>query len=321
MRTGAIISGGLHAGAVLVVFFGLPLALEPDLPEEQPILVELVTIADKTTPQRPEPKEVKEEKAPEPAPPPKLKRFAAAPPPPPAPGARPVPKTQAPREAKLVAPPPPKPELKLKPKPKPKPPETKVALAPTPKPEPKAVPEPKEQPKPAEPRRSDFKAMPRPAAKPTPPNRRFDAGRLAALLDKSEKKTAVAEPPKKEARKSDPKDPAPQPAPVRSSAPLTMSEIDAIRYQIQQCWSIPAGARDAENLVVKVRVFLNPDGTLARPPEIVDVGRNDGFFRTAAESARRAVLKCTPLKNLPAEKYRHWRELTLTFNPRDMLDG
>ena len=105
------------------------------------------------------------------------------------------------------------------------------------------------------------------------------------------------------------------------SQPLTMSEIDAIRYQIQQCWSVPAGARDAEDLVVRVRVFLNSDGTIARPPEIVDSGRRDTFFLAAAESARRAVLKCTPLKNLPVEKFRQWQELTLTFNPRDMLGG
>ena len=104
--------------------------------------------------------------------------------------------------------------------------------------------------------------------------------------------------------------------------PLTMSEIDAIRYQIEQCWSVPAGARDAEDMIVRIRVFLNPDGTLSKPPEIVDEAHgSDSFYRTAAESARRAVLQCAPLKNLPANKYKLWRELTLTFNPRQMLGG
>ncbi|MFP6696049.1 MAG: cell envelope integrity protein TolA, partial [Alphaproteobacteria bacterium] len=106
------------------------------------------------------------------------------------------------------------------------------------------------------------------------------------------------------------------------SQPMTMSEIDAIRYQIQQCWSIPAGARDAENLVVRIKVFLNSDGSLSKAPEIVGGnGASDPFYRTAAESARRAILKCSPLKNLPAAKYARWREITLTFNPRDMLGG
>lgn len=103
---------------------------------------------------------------------------------------------------------------------------------------------------------------------------------------------------------------------------MTMSEIDAIRYQIQQCWSVPAGARDAENLVVRIKVFLNTDGSLSKAPEIVGGDQSgDPFYRTAAESARRAVLKCAPLKNLPADKYSRWRELTLTFDPREMLGG
>jgi len=48
---------------------------------------------------------------------------------------------------------------------------------------------------------------------------------------------------------------------------------------------------------------------------------DDDFFRTAAESAVRAVRLCTPLKNLPTTKYDRWQEITLTFNPREMLGG
>jgi hypothetical protein len=106
---------------------------------------------------------------------------------------------------------------------------------------------------------------------------------------------------------------------------MTMSEIDAIRYQIQRCWSVPAGARDAGDLVVRLRVFLNPDGSLSRAPEIVESARapsvGEEYYRAAAESARRAVQVCSPLKNLPPAKYEKWRELTLTFNPKDMLGG
>ena len=103
---------------------------------------------------------------------------------------------------------------------------------------------------------------------------------------------------------------------------MTMSEVDAIRYQIQQCWSVPTGAREEESLVVRIKVFLNTNGTLARAPEIVKPDQSgDPLYRSVAESARRAVLKCAPLKNLPADKYSRWRELILTFNPREMLGG
>jgi hypothetical protein len=45
------------------------------------------------------------------------------------------------------------------------------------------------------------------------------------------------------------------------------------------------------------------------------------FFRAAAESAYRAVKKCTPLRQLPVTKYERWRDIELTFNPKEMLEG
>jgi hypothetical protein len=98
-----------------------------------------------------------------------------------------------------------------------------------------------------------------------------------------------------------------------------MSEIDAIRQQISRCWNIPAGARDAENLVVEIRAMFNPDGSVARA-EILDTGRmaSDPFYRAAAESAYRAVLQCSPLQ-MPPKKYNVWKIVTLRFNPKEML--
>lgn len=304
MRTGAIISAMLHFAVLATLIFGLPSLVEPIIIDEQPVLVELVDIAESTTPQQapaPEP-EAKPEPEPDPKPAPvEEQQQAAAPPPPPPPPPQEEKVAALPKpEPAVVAPPPPKPEAE------------KPVEAPKPKPKPEA-----EETPPV----NVFKAVPRPRAKPAPPQQKpsFDAGRIAALLDKSRKKPAD-NPGRANAVKSTSTPLAGIAA--TAQAPLTMSEIDAIRFQIQQCWSVPAGARDAENLVVRIRVFLNPDGSLARAPEIVDGGSpGNTFYRTAAESARRAVLKCSPLKNLPVDKYQRWREITLTFNPRDMLGG
>ena len=114
-----------------------------------------------------------------------------------------------------------------------------------------------------------------------------------------------------------------EPAPPRPSLDqrLTISELDAIRRQIEACWSIPAGARDAENLIVDISVVMNPDGTVQRA-EIVDRSRltGDPFYRAAAESALRAVLhpRCSPLR-LPPQKYQQWRRFTLSFNPKELI--
>ncbi|MFZ5789730.1 MAG: hypothetical protein ACOY3L_03425 [Pseudomonadota bacterium] len=105
-----------------------------------------------------------------------------------------------------------------------------------------------------------------------------------------------------------------------SDAPLTMSEIDAIRQQLEHCWNVPAGARDAENLAVQIRVMFNPDGSVARA-EILDTGRmaSDPFYRAAAESAYRAVQLCSPLQQMPVKKYNTWKFVTLNFDPKEML--
>ncbi|MAF94789.1 MAG: hypothetical protein CMM60_03420 [Rhodospirillaceae bacterium] len=110
-------------------------------------------------------------------------------------------------------------------------------------------------------------------------------------------------------------------APHDLSRALAISEIDLVRQQIRECWSLPAGAKEAENLSIEIRMAMNPDGTV-RQARILDQGRlkSDPFFRAAAESALRAVLnpRCNPLK-LPPEKYQQWQNMILIFDPRDMF--
>jgi hypothetical protein len=105
------------------------------------------------------------------------------------------------------------------------------------------------------------------------------------------------------------------------STRLTITEEDALRRQIEQCWNPPVGARDAQNLIVEVIIDVNPDRTVANA-DIVDKGRyaSDPFFRAAADSAVRAVRspKCSPLE-LSVDKYEQWKRINFTFDPRDML--
>jgi hypothetical protein len=102
---------------------------------------------------------------------------------------------------------------------------------------------------------------------------------------------------------------------------MSMSEIDSLQAQLGRCWNLMAGARFAENLIVDLRLFMNPDGSL-RKAEVVDGIKynNDRFFRAAADSALRAVHNpsCTPLK-LPVNKYDLWKTMIVTFDPREML--
>lgn len=298
MRGAIGISVAFHLTFVAAVWTGLPVLFEDTIQEETPIIVELVAIAEET---RAAPETVQREEPKPEAPPPKPEPAKAEPKPPPPPAPKPAP----PAPEKVAAlPPPPKPEPK--PKAAPPPPETRTA------------PDPPAQ----KPRTVNV----RPRTKPEPPAKttRFDASRIAVLIDKTRKEeTPEAEP--EEEPKSFLQPPPVAESPVRRAAignRLTISEVDAIRYQIEQCWNVPAGARDARDLVITIQISLKPDGSLKGPPVILDRDRmDDGFFRAAAESARRAVQRCTPLKDLPTSKYDRWQEITLTFNPREMLGG
>jgi hypothetical protein len=102
---------------------------------------------------------------------------------------------------------------------------------------------------------------------------------------------------------------------------ITVSELDALRGQLAECWNVLAGANFDSALVVYIKLHMNPDRTVRRY-EIKDKLRysTDSFFRAAADSAARAVNNpsCSPLK-LPAGKYDQWKVITVKFDPREML--
>jgi len=112
----------------------------------------------------------------------------------------------------------------------------------------------------------------------------------------------------------------PQPQTDQLGAQLSSSELDAVRSQIAGCWYIDPGKKGADTLVVEIHVDLGPDGTVLGTPEILDAERaaTDPVFQAAAEAARRALLKCSPL-HLPPGKYDTWKSTTFTFNPSGML--
>jgi hypothetical protein len=102
---------------------------------------------------------------------------------------------------------------------------------------------------------------------------------------------------------------------------LTMSELDALRRQIYGCWAVPVGAIGLEEIVVHLRIQVGPDRSVQQVT-IQDQARveRDATFRTVAESARRAVERCSPL-HLPADKYAEWRDIMMSFSPKDAVNG
>ena len=143
----------------------------------------------------------------------------------------------------------------------------------------------------------------------------FDTNSIAALIDKSKVENA------KSSKKLD-KITQDQDKNVDSLG-LSLSEEDALKAQIFGCWSIPLGLPYNEDLLVRIKLQLKPDGSIIRS-EILDHVRmnrpGQGFYKVLAESALRAIKLCQPLR-VPSKGYERWKELQLNFDAREMLEG
>jgi hypothetical protein len=301
MRIGFTVSCMAHGAIVALLAFGLPVTSNPRLEIDQVVPINVVTVAEKPTapkvePPKPQPKkpdppkeEVKVE-PPKPAPPP-----PPPPPPPEPPQAKPEPpKVEPPKPA--PPPPPPPPKVAEKPKPEPKKPE--------PKPPPKQV----------------AKAEP-PKAKEPPKKQEPPKDEFLSVLKTVEK---MRQPQRPEITPPTPKS-AP-PAPRQQTAlnfgeQITATDLDAVRERIRPCWNPNFGGRNAQELVVEIEVWANPDGTVLKAQPRTNMRMSsDPFYQSAAAAAMRAVLneRCQPLP-LPREKYEQWKFFVLVFDPKQML--
>ena len=143
----------------------------------------------------------------------------------------------------------------------------------------------------------------------------FDPNNIAALIDKSKIESA---------QKINESDKITQDQNKNlENTNLSLSEEDALKAQIFGCWSIPLGLPYNENLLVRIRLQLEKDGTVIKS-EILDHARmnkpGQGYYKVLAESALRAIKLCQPLR-VPTTGYDRWKELQLNFDAREMLEG
>lgn len=313
-RTSYIFSASLHAGLLAVAMFGLPYWQPDRMPEPPVILAEFAPIAEKTNVPKPQPKVVESKAEPKEEPVPEVKQPPKPEPPKPAPAAvtpPPPPPPPQPEQPKQVEAPKPAPE------PAPRPAPEKLAEAPKPK---------AEAPKPE---------APKPVAKPQPPKpqtpvqekaKQPSFADVAALVNKMKQTPATQ--PSQTPQTASRTPPAAKPraeGPSNPNQPISMSEKDFIRKQVEDQWLFDLGAKDAQELIVRIRFSINPDGSLRQQPEIVDQARmympGQESYRSAAESARRAVLKAAPFRLPPGDKDKWGQEIILNFDPRQMLGG
>ncbi len=103
---------------------------------------------------------------------------------------------------------------------------------------------------------------------------------------------------------------------------LSVSEVNALRQQLRQCWIVPPGAQDTREFSFDAVVYMGPDA-IASKVKISDntYYAKNPYYRLAKDAVERAFSHpdCMPLK-LPKGKFEQWRILKITFDPREMFE-
>jgi outer membrane biosynthesis protein TonB len=156
------------------------------------------------------------------------------------------------------------------------------------------------------------KNEPLPPKKPPPPKQpKFDADKIAALLDKRD-------PQSKASTGAELNDKPGLGTAMGTAAQLSQSEIDALRAKLMALWNPPVGMQEANNTQVTIRIRFKRDGTLATGPQVLTSGTG-AQFDAMRDSAVRAVFVGQPYTMLRPDHYDIWKEIDFTFDTKQMF--
>ena len=121
-----------------------------------------------------------------------------------------------------------------------------------------------------------------PPKKPPPPKQpKFDADKIAALLDqRAPQRQAVTG--------AEPSVPTLGTA-MGNAAKLSQSELDALRARLMALWNPPVGIQNPEDFVIRVRIQLNRNGRLTTPPTVLTSGTRPIVRQRARQRDPRGV--------------------------------
>ncbi len=146
----------------------------------------------------------------------------------------------------------------------------------------------------------------------------LDTGALSNLIDKSLPKSKV-KPLDISSLATQIAAATPKQATIDPRAAATLAQ--AIRAQVAPCWNVPIGGRDVRKMTVLIRADFARDGSVIGVPRVVSqtgaTAGNGDYARAFAETAKRAVLRCAPLK-LPPKLYDLWKSAEINFDPENM---
>jgi hypothetical protein len=109
-------------------------------------------------------------------------------------------------------------------------------------------------------------------------------------------------------------------APAIDRAKISADDITRFREHLKTCLTRPGTVTRTDKIRVVLRVVLNPDGTLAETPTLIEASASAKGPALMA-SAISGLRACQPYAMLPADKYQEWKVLDLSFTPQDFNGG
>jgi len=159
---------------------------------------------------------------------------------------------------------------------------------------------------------------PAPAAKPAPS---LDLDALAASVGKSPSSAKPSSAPKGATRAQT--DLVARQA-VGAGKGATVDQLAAISAKLGRLWNPNCGVEGSANVVVKIRLTLDPNGRLLRAVLVDEQrinGSGDSVLRAAATRALTAVARAAPYDELPSEDFANWRSFVVAFDARQQCRG
>jgi hypothetical protein len=99
-------------------------------------------------------------------------------------------------------------------------------------------------------------------------------------------------------------------------ADIASNLIAEFRQHLKTCSKLPAALTPSDNVHVKLRVLMRPDGKLAAEPILIE-GTASMKGLELKQGAVQALMACQPYAMLPADRYGEWKVLDLSFTPDD----
>lgn len=105
-------------------------------------------------------------------------------------------------------------------------------------------------------------------------------------------------------------------AAATEQADVGSSVAAEFRRHLKTCLKLPPMVSPGDDVRIKLRVFMKPDGKLAASPLLIEATASEKG-PLLLKSATEALQACQPYAMLPRDRYGEWKVLDLDFTPRD----